>query len=195
MATNTTVTIPGIGPEIVSESGPSDPLPNSFTPYVIDALDDGLGTRVGTPTNPKVVQLPDGFNVTLGHESDAAWNGTDANATVIQILKALRALLAGSLSVAVTSVRGPLTDRSGTTTGSDVTVVPANSSRNYLLIQNPQSGVESLWINFGAAAVVGEPSVESPAGGTLVFESFFIPTQAIHMISASSGDAYIIKEG
>jgi hypothetical protein len=91
---------------------------------------------------------------------------------------------------------GALTDRSGTITvgGTAQTLAAANSVRKYLLIQNNSTG--ALWVNFGAAAVQGQPSIQLAAnGGSLVMEAGFVSNQSVSIIGATTGQAYSAKEG
>lgn len=105
-----------------------------------------------------------------------------------------------SLGVASTggaSSSGTLTNRSGTiATGATAqSMMSANSARRYLLIQNPTTGTESFWINFTTTAVRSQPSIEFAPGVTLVWEGSFIPTEAVSVIAATTGTAFVAKEG
>lgn len=91
------------------------------------------------------------------------------------------------------------TNYSGTITlgGTAQTVIAANSSRRYLLIQNISD--TALWVDFGATAVQDQPSVKLAAdsgsgGGFLVFEGNFVPTTALSIIGATTGKKFVCKE-
>lgn len=100
--------------------------------------------------------------------------------------------LASGTSIVPTSTA--LTDISGTiTAGGSSQQISTAHSRKYLLVQNPSSATESLWVNFGAAATVGQPSIEIAAGTALVLSSF-IPSQTITVIAATTGHAFTAKE-
>lgn len=97
-------------------------------------------------------------------------------------------------------------DHSGTIAvgGTAQTLAPANTNRAYLLIQNPtnESGAgnstnESLWINFGVTAVIGQPSIQIPAGGSYraLRREGFIDTRAVSVIAVTTGHGIIAKEG
>lgn len=101
------------------------------------------------------------------------------------------------------STNGPLTDRSGTITsgGTAQTIAALNASRKYFFIQNLST--DTLWINFGVAAVVGWPSMALPPatsstsgnGGTLEYTGSFIPSGLVSVLGATTGDAFAAKEG
>lgn len=87
---------------------------------------------------------------------------------------------------------GTWTDRSGTiaTGGSSQQAAEANASRRYLLFQNHSD--TDMWINFGDAAVVNQPSIKIAAG--VAYTPQFVSTQAIHVICATTGKAFTCKE-
>jgi hypothetical protein len=95
----------------------------------------------------------------------------------------------------VTLTSGALTDRSGTITtgGTSQQLAPSNATRKYLLIENLSSG--DLWINFGVAAVAGQPSLKIPAGAALTMESGFVSNQAVNVLGATTAQAFAAKEG
>lgn len=91
--------------------------------------------------------------------------------------------------------RSDLTDASGTLTtgGTSKQALAANTSRTYLLIQNP-SEEDDLWVDFGVAAVQDQPSILLlPRSGALVFEQGLRPTQAVHVNGPTTGQPYTIK--
>ena len=94
-------------------------------------------------------------------------------------------------------VKGNLTDASGTiaVNATSQQIFAANTNRRYLLIQNNAN--EDLWINFGGAANIGQPSIRlfAAGAGSIVCEGTFIPTQSVTIIGATAGSAYTAKEG
>lgn len=90
---------------------------------------------------------------------------------------------------------GTFTDRSGTITlgGTAQQVAAANSSRKYFLFQNVSA--ETLWINFGTTAVANQPSIKIPVDAGFVLEGLFINTALISVIGATTGSAFVAKEG
>jgi hypothetical protein len=95
--------------------------------------------------------------------------------------------------------RGTLTDHSGTITagGTSQQVCAANPNRRYLILQNLAS--EDLYFNFSNAAVIGQPSFRLGAKGTaddsFVMEAGYVSTEAVYIIGATTGDAFVAKEG
>lgn len=99
----------------------------------------------------------------------------------------------GSFALAVANPRGPLSDHSGVTDGSDHAVVPANPVRGYLFVQNNDAS-RDIWINFATPATATQPSIRLVPGASMTWELGFIPTDALHAIGAS-GATYTCKEG
>lgn len=88
-----------------------------------------------------------------------------------------------------------LVDHSGTIAngGAAQTVMAANTSRRYLLIENLSSG--DLWFNFTTTAVIGQPSLRlPPAPSSFVMEDSPISSEAISIIGATTGQAFTAKE-
>ncbi len=76
-------------------------------------------------------------------------------------------------------------------------VVPGNSLRNYLLIEN--AGTADLEFGFDSGLAVGTGIVLSPGGlgkqgGFLVWDGNFIPTNPIYVIS-QLGSTVVVLEG
>lgn len=85
-------------------------------------------------------------------------------------------------------------DRSGTLTagGTAQDIVAANKNRQWLLFQNVSN--EDMWLNFGAVAVAGQPSIKIVAGGSYENPPHFCPTGRISVIGATTGKAFTCKE-
>jgi hypothetical protein len=94
---------------------------------------------------------------------------------------------------------GPLTDRSGTIATANVSQIlaAANPTRRYLFIQNLSTG--PLWINFGAAATLSQPSLQIPngnvAGNPFSMERTFVATDAVNIIGGTNAQPFVCKEG
>lgn len=69
-----------------------------------------------------------------------------------------------TVNATIAAVTGVYTDASGAFTGASQVLFAANALRKGLLIANPSSNISSMWINFGAAATLGQPSIEIPVG-------------------------------
>jgi hypothetical protein len=93
--------------------------------------------------------------------------------------------------------RGTLTDRSTTITagGTAQQLVAANTSRRYLLIINPLTATENLWVNFTTTAVTDSPSIGLAPGDSLVMEGMFVTTEVVSVIAATTGHKVTAKEG
>ena len=101
----------------------------------------------------------------------------------------------GGAAITIQPTRGALTNRSGsiTTGGTSQQLAPANANRNYLFIQNVSSS--DLWFNFGTAAVTDQPSIRLLPAQSFTMEGSFVSTDAVNIISATTGDKFVAKEG
>ena len=118
---------------------------------------------------------------------------TTATATIPGVVEVI--MDQASDSVQTTPLRGTLTDRSGTTSGSantSTTVMSANTSRNYLLFQNVSD--TDMWVNFGTAATTNQPSFKIVPNGSIVMEAGFVTTQSMTVICSATSKAYTAKE-
>jgi hypothetical protein len=90
--------------------------------------------------------------------------------------------------------QGALADHSGTITagGASQQAAPANPTRRYLLFENVSAA--DLWMDFGTPAVQSQPSYRLFSGGSLVMEAGFVSTQSVHVIGASTGQAFTLKD-
>lgn len=97
--------------------------------------------------------------------------------------------------VTIVPTRGSLTDGSGTIAsgGASQQIFAANTSRKYFFFENVSSG--DLWINFGVAAVINQPSIKVLANGSFVMEASYVSDQAINVIGATTGQAFTAKQG
>lgn len=89
-----------------------------------------------------------------------------------------------------------LTDFSGaiTTGGTSQTCYAGASGLIYILIQNPKTATETLFVNFGAAASTTDgKSIGLEAGERLVFENGFIPGNSINVTGATTGHKFVCK--
>jgi len=87
---------------------------------------------------------------------------------------------------------GAITVTAGSTSASANTSAQAlasNSSRQYLLIQNVSD--TDMYFNFGATATADHLFV-AKSGGGIVFESGFVPTDAINVICSAASKKYYI---
>lgn len=110
-----------------------------------------------------------------------------------QVIQAIEAGGGGSGGTALPTI-GALQDRSGTITAGGVSqqLAPANATRKYLVVENVSS--ETLWINFGVAAVQAQPSIKILPNGYFFMENSFVSNEAVNIIGATTGSAFTAKE-
>jgi len=87
---------------------------------------------------------------------------------------------------------GTYTDLSGTIAagGTSQLLVAANADRQGLVIQNPSSAIESLFINFTADATVDTDSFELLPGEKWTSNS----VEEVNIIAVTTGHVFIAKE-
>jgi hypothetical protein len=102
--------------------------------------------------------------------------------------------------------QGTFTAQSGAMTagGTSQTMMAANSSRKYLLIQNPATltgqniaAAESLFIRFGASAagVNNGTSFEILPGGAFESAGAFVSTEAVQVNATTTAHKWVSVEG
>ncbi|MCY0854355.1 hypothetical protein [Cupriavidus sp. D39] len=87
------------------------------------------------------------------------------------------------------------TDRSGsiTTGGTAQALMAANANRRGWSIQNNSSG--DLWLNeIGGTAVIGQPSLQLPAGALYESPASYCSPSAISIIGATTGQTFTARE-
>jgi hypothetical protein len=92
-------------------------------------------------------------------------------------------------------VTGSYTDHSGTIAvgGTSQVAIAANISRKKVIIQNPITESEVLYVNFGAAAGAGD-SFEILPGGSYTEDGPQVSTQEIQVNAATGGHVFVAKE-
>lgn len=97
------------------------------------------------------------------------------------------------------ALRGPLNDFSGTITvgGTSQSLLSAaqTASLNYLFIQNPSAQIESLFVNFGAAAsATANNSIELLPGQDITMKTpGFICNSQINVTAATGTHPFVCK--
>jgi hypothetical protein len=86
------------------------------------------------------------------------------------------------------------TNRSGTiaTGGQAQTLAAANTSRNGLWVQNLSTG--DLWLSDVGTAAAGQPSMKLPPGAYYEFPPNGVPTTALSVYGATTGQAFAARE-
>lgn len=125
---------------------------------------------------------------------DASTSSIDASTSTINTTLNT---ISGKVDVPLSSVgqqRGALTDGSGTITtgGTSQQIFAANAARKYLLVVNVSA--LDLWINFGVAAVQTQPSIKITPNGSFVMEGFFVSTETVNIIGATTGTVFTAKQ-
>lgn len=89
--------------------------------------------------------------------------------------------------------RVSLTDYSGAATGASVVVIAANANRKYLHVANQSGNSNSIYVNFGAAAV-STNSMEILPGGSLTMQIGGVSIQSVNILGTNL-ETYTCKEG
>lgn len=81
--------------------------------------------------------------------------------------------------------------------GTSQVVFPYNTSRRYLLIENPTTATEPLFCNFGAAAslTLGSSFSLVAGGSFLASQPNFVPKDSVNCNATTSTHAFTAKEG
>jgi hypothetical protein len=119
---------------------------------------------------------------------------TGVASTTITSVSLVGSIGAGSGTIKPTN--GTLTDNSSTTSSSastSTTLMAANPSRKYLLIEN-LSTTAPIYINFTSAATAGNGSYYIAPLGSIVQETGFVSTEAINVLSTSTSVPYTAKQ-
>jgi hypothetical protein len=131
-------------------------------------------------------------------DADTVNLNTDQLEAKLDTLNALMTSLVTGTANGITAIspRGLITNRSGTIGAAGVSqvVAPENLSRKYFAIQNISD--QELFLGIGYAPTVLTGILVGKLGGGFVFESNFIPTQAINIVCLNfSGKPFIAWEG
>lgn len=160
------------------------------------ALDVGVNVA-GVQVDPRNIRtLTSGDNVTVAASALPSGAATSANQTTANSsLASIDSKLTSPIATTTQTANGVLTNRSGTTSATaniSTTIIPANPTRKYLIIQNNSGSV--IWINFTNAATESQPSFQLSSGASFTMESGFVSTEAITAISGKASAAFTAKE-
>lgn len=110
-------------------------------------------------------------------------------------LRAISVDTSGRPNTNIIPQSGNITTRSSTITtgGTSQQVAASNTSRKYFAIQNISDTDMYLGVGYTPTTTTGILLTKS--GGGLAFESTFIPTQAINILCATTGKAFVAWEG
>lgn len=167
-------------------------IDNTQNAFALSILVKATGQRIVIPAQTEAVRpiLSDVVFQAVFTSTVSA-----AKVVVVPLNIALAPYTYGPLTVNATSsaVTGLYTDRSVAATGATQILMAANALRKGYIIQNPSTEIESIWVNFGAAATIGSPSVEITPGSSLP-PYLGISTQQIQVIAATAAHPIIAKE-
>ena len=135
----------------------------------------------GTPSSVNVAQFGGASTVT----------GTGVSGSGVP-----RVTVSSDSTVFIQNSTGTYTDRSGSiaTGGTSQTAMAANATRKKLLVQNPPTATENLYMNFTAAASSAASSVAMVPGAAYEESGNSITTEAVTINAATTGHVYTAKE-
>lgn len=145
----------------------------------------------------QISQLLAGLEVTLGNigDTEAAFdrieidvNGTDTVQVGIGNGQARYNRSQGS--VAITNVNGAFTQIQKTVTNANAILVPNNSARRYLLIQN-NDAIGDIYVNLAGAGATLASGLKIPAGGSYECQGY-LPTGYIFCIGSIASNANVV---
>jgi hypothetical protein len=138
-----------------------------------------------TDTQLRATAVPVSGTVTANTGLSQPLTDTQLRATAVPV----------SGSVTALSSTGTITTRSSTITtgGTSQQVAASNTSRKYFVIQNISDTAMYLGVGYTPTTTTG--LLLSANGGGMIFETSFIPTQAINVLCATTGKAFVAWEG
>lgn len=168
---------------------PAETNPASGAPII--SLLKGILTAVNVPSSGGT------SNTTINNSLTDIDNNIDTTNTELNTVNTNLTTVntkLDTLSATIGQQRGALTNRSGsiTTGGTSQQVAAGLATRKYFFFQNISS--ETMWINFTSAAVADQPSISILPNGVFIMEGFFVSTEAINVISATTGSKFVSKE-
>lgn len=147
------------------------------------------------PTSANLYAGSDGTNLRAVSVDSSGRINTNINGTVPVSGTFWQATQPVSGSVTALSSTGTITNRSSTITtgGTSQQVAASNTSRKYFAIQNISDTAMYLGVGYTPTSTTG--MLLSANGGGFVFETAFVTTQAINILCATTGKAFVAWEG
>ena len=157
---------------------------------------------------PDGYQLSDTLVIPLGDSPLSVFNmitlfvqssvSTSDDLTIVLYLRYASRLVTNPYTNPVNAAAPPndMADASGTITtgGTSQQVLASDAGRRYLLIVNDASNSDTLWVNFGSTATEGAGSIPLAPGFALEYPAGqYVPSNAVNLIAATTGDAYTVK--
>lgn len=137
-----------------------------------DLRDNGVGVPIGLPSGVTSLGVNVGNSVTIGS------------------LPAISGTVTANVS------NGSLTTRFGTPTTANTafaTSAVTNANRKYLLIQNVTTGSNVITVGIGFTPTTTQ-GIQLTAGAGITFESSYIPTGAVYVLSSVTASNFTILE-
>ena len=113
----------------------------------------------------------------------------------LKITSTGEALVRGTVTVGAVP-NGSLTTRFGTPTAANVsfaTTAVTNANRKYLLIQNVTTGSNVITVGIGFTPTTTQ-GIQLTAGAGITFESSYIPTGAVYVLSSVTASNFTVLE-
>lgn len=160
-----------------------------------------ISGTVPLPTGAATAAAQTAGNAALGAPSDAAWDGSAANASHTSLLKALWTKLSGLLTVD-TVVRSTAVDRGAVLSAANVaqTLIPVNSARRGIAVQNrnpPGASYDatlSVFYTCQGTATADFHSLEVPAGALYETPAHHVGTGACSFMSPTASTPVYLRE-
>jgi len=173
---------------------------NSANPNALTIIFDQTQQKLVVPANAQGI-----FPVITPKDAPRFVASTNAGAVVGVILLNVPMPLTqtGPVTLQVANINPivtNMTDRSGNIAvgGASQQLAAANAVRRRILVENPSTAAESLFINFGAAASVNgaatPDSIEITPGGYFDSGNGPVDGRVINVVAATGGHKYIAKE-
>lgn len=103
--------------------------------------------------------------------------------------------LSGNLRQKSSPITGTPAQTSVSVTASDTPLLAANASRKYLMIQNQDAANPIYVATDGLASVADGTCTKVVAGGTLIFEGNYVPTDIVKAIATGGTVVTHVTEG
>jgi len=151
-----------------------------------------------TPYSVEPVALPGGVEIAFSSLGQAPSVVTNSNPFPVKVQNSVTigSLPAISGTVTAAAPHGSLTTRFGTPTTANTafaTSAVTNASRKYLLIQNVTTGSNVITVGIGFTPTTTQ-GIQLTAGAGITFESSYIPTGAVYVLSSVTASNFTILE-
>ena len=150
---------------------------------------------IGVNSNGPVYVADSAFPTNPNHL--VAVGGYDSNANELRMIfvdGSGRTIISGTVTAAAPN--GSLTTRFGTPTTANTafaTSAVTNANRKYLLIQNVTTGSNVITVGIGFTPTTTQ-GIQLTAGAGITFESSYIPTGAVYVLSSVTASNFTILE-